>query len=189
MLPAFEVRTARLTLRPLVASDRQAFLRYQSVSRDHLAPWLPLRAPGMDDAALFDDQLRRASEGLAAETDVRLSGFLADGRLAAQVALGQIFRRAFESAYAGWSVSADCVGAGLATEAVHGLLDIAFAPPPRGIGLHRVQANIMPANARSIRVAEKCGFRREGVARAYLRIAGRWEDHVMFAKLSEEHAG
>lgn len=188
MFPAFEVRTARLTLRPLAPSDREAFVRFQSVSREHLAPWLPARAPGQDDHALFDDQLRRAAEGLAAETDVRLSGFLADGRLAAQVALGQIFRRAFESAYAGWSVSADCTGAGLATEAVTGLLDLAFAPPGRGLGLHRVQANVMPANIRSIRVAEKCGFRREGLARGYLKIAGAWEDHVMFAKLAEEHA-
>lgn len=46
----------------------------------------------------------------------------------------------------------------------------------------------MPANARSLALAERCGMRREGYARAMLQIAGRWEDHIMFAKLADEHA-
>ncbi len=78
------------------------------------------------------------------------------------------------------------MGEGLATEGVRALVSIAFAPEPDGLGLHRVQANIMPGNGASLRVAEKVGFRREGVARRYLRIAGEWEDHAMFALTVEE---
>ena len=48
-------------------------------------------------------------------------------------------------------------------------------------GLHRVMANHMPHNDRSSRVLERCGFVREGFAKAYLKIAGRWEDHVLTA--------
>ena len=44
------------------------------------------------------------------------------------------------------------------------MLDLAFVPEPAGLGLHRVQANIVPANGPSLRVAEKAGFRREGLA-------------------------
>jgi len=33
------------------------------------------------------------------------------------------------------------------------------------------------------------GFRREGIAARYLRIAGRWEDHVMHAVTREEWQG
>ena len=76
---------------------------------------------------------------------------------------------------------------GLATEGVIAMLDLAFAPEPAGLGLHRVQANIIPHNAPSLRVAEKAGFRREGLALAYLNIAGEWRDHLMFAKLADEH--
>ena len=36
-------------------------------------------------------------------------------------------------------------------------------------------------------VLERNGFVRYGVAPSYLKIAGRWQDHVMFAKLAEEH--
>ena len=45
-------------------------------------------------------------------------------------------------------------------------------------------ANFMPRNAASARVLEKCGFVREGLARKYLRIAGRWEDHVLTALIN-----
>ena len=48
-------------------------------------------------------------------------------------------------------------------------------------GLHRIEANYMPCNLRSPRVLERCGFVREGFARAYLKIAGQWEDHVLTA--------
>jgi ribosomal-protein-alanine N-acetyltransferase len=64
-------------------------------------------------------------------------------------------------------------------------MDFAFGPAE----LHRLQAAIMPRNAASLRVIEKLEFRREGYAERYLQIAGRWEDHILFAKTSEEHVG
>ena len=45
----------------------------------------------------------------------------------------------------------------------------------------------MPRNARSLRVIEKLGFRRDGYAERYLQIAGNWEDHILFARTREEH--
>jgi ribosomal-protein-alanine N-acetyltransferase len=52
--------------------------------------------------------------------------------------------------------------------------------------LHRVQAAVMPNNPASMRVLEKAGFRPEGFAERYLCIAGKWEDHVVFAITAEE---
>jgi [ribosomal protein S5]-alanine N-acetyltransferase len=45
---------------------------------------------------------------------------------------------------------------------------------------------VMPRNRPSIRVLEKNGFRREGLAQRYLQIAGRWEDHAIYAITAEE---
>jgi [ribosomal protein S5]-alanine N-acetyltransferase len=185
-LPALHLRTPRLVLRPLKEDDRAAFVRAQEVSSTFWAPWSP--AADVDSAdALFDRQLTRTLRGLETGKDLRLAAFLDDGRLAALLGLNEIVRGAFHNAYAGWRVAADVVRQGIGTEAVTALLDVAFAPPPCGAGLHRVQANIIPENAPSLRLAEKVGFRREGFARAYLQIAGQWRDHVMFAKVAEEH--
>jgi len=187
VLPAFDIRTPRLHLRPLIESDRAEFVRCHALNRDHFGPWWPAPPPDQSDDQLFDAQLARAAEGRERGSDVRLIGFAADGRLAALMNLSQIFHGPFQNAYIGWSVSVEFVGHGIATEAVNAVLDLAFAPQPAGIGLHRVQANIIPGNVRSVRVAQKCGFRREGLAKNYLKIAGVWQDHGMFAKLAEEH--
>ena len=59
---------------------------------------------------------------------------------------------------------------------------LAFGP----LRLHRVEANIMPRNRPSLRVAEKLGFHSEGISPRYLAIQGVWEDHVHMVRLNEE---
>lgn len=183
-----EFRTPRMTFRPLRPADRAAYVRYHEVSRDHFRPWFPTMDPWQTLDQRFDAELERTAADHAAGSGARRVGMLDDGRMAGGFNLSMIFRRDFLNTYAGWHVAADCVGQGLATEGVIAMLDLAFAPEPIGLGLHRVQANIIPRNAPSLRVAEKAGFRLEGKALRYLRIAGTWEDHLMFGKVADEHA-
>ena len=71
---------------------------------------------------------------------------------------------------------------GHATRAVRLALRFAF----EHAGLHRVQPAIIPRNLRSVRVAEKAGFRLEGRALRYLKINGTWEDHDVYALTVED---
>lgn len=104
-------------------------------------------------------------------------------RFVGNIALTGILRGAMQGAYLGYWMDVDHLNGGLCTEGLRAVLDFAFGPA----GLHRVQAAIMPSNVRSLRVIQKLGFRREGYAERYLRIDGRWEDHILFARTREEH--
>lgn len=181
------LRTARMTLRLLCEADRAEFVRAMTISEPHLRPWWPARPEGESIEAMFERTSRRATDEFAQGRSARLAGFLDDGRMAGTFSLNNIVRGVFQNADAGWSVMADLIGRGLATEGVRALLDYAFSPDVNGLGLHRVQANIIPSNAASLNVARKCGFREEGLGRKLLQIDGRWQDHVMLAKLAEEH--
>jgi ribosomal-protein-alanine N-acetyltransferase len=52
------------------------------------------------------------------------------------------------------------------------------------LNLHRLEANIQPANAASIALVRACGFKREGYSPRYLKINGRWRDHERWAILA-----
>jgi ribosomal-protein-alanine N-acetyltransferase len=180
-------RTERLLLRPFAETDADEFVRLIEASREAWAPWTPASERAVSGGELFRRELRRTEAGAGSGTHLRLGAFVHVGRsLVGIFALNEIVRGVFQSAHASWQIAGDRMGQGLGTEGVRAILDIAFDQPPEGIGLHRVQANIMPSNTPSLRIAEKIGFRREGLAERYLKIAGRWEDHAMFAITSEE---
>lgn len=175
-----------VVLRPLALDDEAAFVALVSSSVDYWAPWTPSRSPRIPLRERFRRERTRAELGAVAGTHLRLGGFLADGTLIGLFALNEIVRGALQSGHASWQIGVDWAGRGLGTDGGRALLDIAFGSEPAGAALHRVQANIMPENAASLRVAEKLGFRREGLAKGYLRIAGAWADHTMWALTADE---
>lgn len=179
-------RTERLLLRPLEAEDRLEYCRVHEISADAFRPWSPAPEDDADLPTRFARALEQSRRGWDLGTHARFVAALGDTRIAGFFALNEIVRGVFQSAYLSWSVSADAWGRGLGTEGVTALLTIAFAAPPEGLGLHRVEAAIIPSNVRSVRVAEKVGLRHEGLAKRYLEIAGRWQDHERFAMTAEE---
>ncbi len=181
------VRTERLLMRPICAADRDAFLEMEHVSRDHFRPWMPLGPGTMTDNEFFQITLRFSHEWEEDGRRCRRVAMLDDGQMAGVFTLDQIFRGPFLNAVAGWRVSAACIGKGIATEAMQAMLDLAFARESCALSLHRVEANIIPRNKASIRVAEKLGMTREGLSPKYLQIAGTWEDHARFAITRENH--
>jgi ribosomal-protein-alanine N-acetyltransferase len=70
-------------------------------------------------------------------------------------------------------------GRGYTTEAVRLLVDHLFATRKK----HRIQLVIVPGNTASLRVAEKCGFVREGIARGAFYNGGRNVDVLLLSLL------
>ena len=76
----------------------------------------------------------------------------------------------------GYWLGASSRGQGIMTEAVGRVVDVGFAQPPEGLGLRRLQWQAVPSNAASARIAQKAGFRWEGLRRAAVVHRGRPQD-------------
>jgi ribosomal-protein-alanine N-acetyltransferase len=105
-----------------------------------------------------------------------------DGVILGFFNLSQIFRGPFMNAYLGYAVGQPYAGQGYMAEGVELVLRHAF----ESLGLHRLEANIQPANAASLALAKRAGFRLEGFSPRYLKIDGRWCDHERWAILAED---
>jgi [ribosomal protein S5]-alanine N-acetyltransferase len=180
---------ARLTsgpvvLQPLGRGDAREWTRLRLANEEWLTPWEPSAALPWRDRhtpaafrAMRRAGARRARTGVSVPFAVRV-----DGRLAGQVTVDNIVRGALRSGHLGYWIDRSVAGRGLATLAVALVCDHAFGR----VGLHRLQADIRPENARSQRLVERLGFTREGLLRRYLDIDGDWRDHVSYALLAED---
>jgi [ribosomal protein S5]-alanine N-acetyltransferase len=105
----------------------------------------------------------------------------ADGAVVGVVNVSEIVRAALQSAYLGYYAFRPYAGAGYLTEGLGLVLRHAF----RRLKLHRLEANIQPANIASRRLARRIGFRKEGFSPRYLKVGGRWRDHERWAIVRE----
>ncbi|WP_394823750.1 GNAT family N-acetyltransferase [Pendulispora albinea] len=183
------LRTSRLVLRVGRDSDVSALLRASRRNQDYLRPWSPAPPAGQTHPTLTSAANEIARDRTLWKLGTNCAFFVFPAqeetpRIIGRIALSNIARRVFQNAYLGYWMDRGLQGRGLMSEAVDAVVDFAFGP----LGLHRVQAAVMPRNPGSMRVLEKCGFRREGYAVRYLKIAGNWEDHVLFALTREERS-
>jgi len=167
--------TRRVTLRRLVSSDRRAYLEAVVRSTHLHHPWA--YPPDTGDA--FD--------AYVAESPARapLAVVVDDGELAGVYTLSQIHYGPFRNAYLGYYAFVPHA----ATGAMRAAMPLVFRHAFGELALHRLQANVQPENERSIGLLRTTGWREEGYARRYLKIGGRWRDHVMFAILAEDVGG
>jgi ribosomal-protein-alanine N-acetyltransferase len=105
-----------------------------------------------------------------------------DDELVGQITVNNVVRGALRSAQIGYWVDQGHANRGITTTAVALAADHCFGP----VGLHRVEVDIRPENVRSRRVADKLGFREEGLYVRYLDIDGGWRDHVTYALTVED---
>lgn len=87
-----------------------------------------------------------------------------------------------ELAEIGFDLVPEAYGKGLMVEAAGPVLRYGFD----AMGLHRVEANIDPANLASARVLEKLGFVREGTQRENWFYAGTYTDTGVYGLLARE---
>lgn len=200
----------RLVLRAGYPTDWKEWRGLRAASRDFLVPWeptWPLDALGYEFfCGLLRRQARDWREGKAyafliflktsgePETGGNISistplhspdenrpspPSLRDNALIGGISLNGVQRGIAQKGTLGYWIGAPFARHGYMTEAVGLVCDFAF----KTLRLNRVEAGCLPRNEASRRLLAKLGFAEEGFARAYLRINGRWEDHLLWGKV------
>jgi len=180
-ITARRVGGAPVILRALRGKDRREWETLRAENTEWLRPW-EATSPEPVATGLAFRQLVRQFDREAAEGRLQPFVIETEGRLVGQMHLFGIAWGSLRSASAGYWVAESVAGQGIMPFALAAACDQAFL----GLGLHRVEVNIRPENAASLRVVEKLGFRDEGLRLRYLHIDGEWRDHRSFALTSED---
>lgn len=172
-------------LRLLPAQEKLALrcAEFYVRNRAFLRPFEPQRPPAFFTVEGQREVLQQDEQAAQARRSYRFylerKGFSQE--LIGCIGLNEVVWGAFCSAFLGYKMDAKYQNKGYMTDAVRLVVRYAFDT----LGLHRLEANIMPRNAASLRVVEKNGFVAEGLARKYLKINGIWEDHIHMVKWNE----
>lgn len=181
-----ELKGRRVTLRPLVAADFDAWREVRRRCADWLLKWEPARIDGYPDPV--EDRRAFAARCGARDRERQLGSgygfgvFVAGERFAGEMNLSGIQRGPFQNGYIGYWIDEALAGQSFTPEAAAVLMRFSFEE----VGLHRIQVSIIPRNGPSRRVMAKLGLREEGIAERFLEINGLWEDHVCYAMTVEE---
>lgn len=178
-----ELEGAGVYLRAPQMADFSEWASLRERSRAFLAPWEPEWPADDLTRGAFRNRLRRYANEIHEDSGYSFLIFRAsDHVLLGGVTLSNVRRGVAQSANLGYWVGADYARQGNMSAAVAALIPFAHGQ----LRLRRVEAACLPENAVSIRLLEKLGFKREGYARQYLCIAGKWQDHLLYARLSSD---
>jgi ribosomal-protein-alanine N-acetyltransferase len=170
-------------LRAPQMADFPEWTALRELSRDFLTPWEPIWPADDLTRGAYRRRVRRYAEDLRSDQAYAFFIFRKpDNSLIGGLTLTNVRRGVAQAGSMGYWMGAPYAGRGYMTAAVHALIPFAFGP----LRLHRLEAACIPSNVASIRLLEKIGFVREGVAREYLCINGLWQDHLLYALLSAD---
>ena len=181
-----ELTSERLYLRPPKMTDYEEWAELRQSSRDFLQPWEPKWEKDHLSRASFKRRVRCARKCIREQTAFPL--FLvrrSDDVLVGGLTLDNVRFGPSQSAILGYWVGCTHARKGYMSEAIRAVIHFAFAD----LTLSRLEAACLASNNPSRRLLERCGFKYEGVAQSYLQIAGKWQNHVLYANMRPDRRG
>jgi ribosomal-protein-alanine N-acetyltransferase len=181
----FRLMGERVYLRAPERGDYEAWASLRAGSRDFLTPWEPSWPVDALSRTGFRSRMVRYAEDWRTDQAYNFFVFSQEDVLLGGIGLSNVRRGVAETASLGYWIGEPHARQGYMSAALPLVLDFAFGR----LHLHRVEAACLPNNVPSRALLKKIGFQQEGLARQYLCIQGKWQDHVLFAILREDWLG
>ena len=163
--------------------DYSQWVKLRAESKEFLQPWEPR---WKEDELTFTG-FKRIIKYYANELKLKrgypffvFKNF--NNSLVGGVTLSNIRRGASQSCTLGYWMGEQYAGQGLMSEVMENIVPFVFG----NLKLHRLEASCLPINERSVRLLSAIGFCEEGLAKSYLKINGKWQDHILFGLNQED---
>jgi len=187
-----QLLSKRVILRRPRAEHFEQWAQLRADSADFLQPYEPEWTRDELSKSAFRQRLRRHESEIKSgrgmpwfvflNSDDSTSAPSKDELLVGGLTLSNIKRGVSQTATLGYWMGERYAGQGYMSEAVKTVCTFAFNQQR----LHRIEAATVLTNERSQHLLRTCGFFEEGKARSYLKIAGHWHDHTLFARLASD---
>ncbi len=165
-------------------ADYEDWVSLRRNNRDYLQPWEPSWKATHLSRQAYKARLESFKSMIVEDKAYPFHVFKGDDKsvLVGACNLTDVRRASMQSAQIGYWVGQEFARQGYARAAIKAVLRFAYDD----LGLHRISAAVQTSNTASLNLLEACGFLREGCARAYLKVDGRWQDHYIYARLSTD---
>ncbi|MFK8010918.1 MAG: ribosomal protein S5-alanine N-acetyltransferase [Marinicellaceae bacterium] len=166
----------RFILKIADESNAAMLSQYYKNNKKHLIPWEPKRQTQFYTKNFWLDQVNQAQKLFEQRQAVKLIALDTDeSQLIGTCNFNNIVFGCFYACHLGFSIDKDSEGKGLMFEIIQsGILYM-----QNEFKLHRIMANHMKNNVRSNNLLRRLGFEKEGYAKSYLKINGKWQDHIL----------
>ena len=182
-LPELRLEGFRVYLRPPKRSDMDDWISVRSKNREFLEPFEPTWPQNCLTSEFFNKRLKRMTSDWQSDRAYSFFIFLNESDVfIGGVNINNVARGASQSATLGYWLSKDQQRSGYMSEALRQIIIYAFEE----LKLHRLNAGCLLDNQPSISLLKKLGFEEEGMAKKFVQINGKWQDHKLFG-LPVEH--
>ncbi len=165
-------------LRYPLMSDFASWTTLRGESREFLIPWEPTWPRDDLSKSAYRRRMRRYARDIRDDQAYPFFIFRnRDDQLVGGCTLSNLRRGVTQSCSLGYWAAEQYSRQGHMTAALTALVPYVFDE----LNLHRLEAACLPHNEASKALLRKIGFQEEGYARQYLKINGRWRDHLLFA--------
>ena len=177
--------TNRLILRVLDSSWGRKVCQFYIENKDHFEPFEPKRVPTFYSVDFQTTTLAYEYNEFLHFRFLRMYLFEHSHpeRIIGCICFNDIRMGSFLSCNIGYKIDYRFEGQGYTTEALnYAIHQIMF----KEYRLHRIEASVHPANIPSIRIMQKLGFEKEGIAKDFAILNNRWEDHIKYALINKK---
>lgn len=177
-----KLKTARLSLQEPSLDLMNGIVQFLNKNREFHQAYEPIRPEEYYSNKFWESRILEIKETELFDRNLQL--FLIDSTqsVIGYLQFSNIVRGAFQACHLGFLLAEMEQGKGFMFEALNAAIHYMFNER----NIHRIMANYLVKNIRSERLLMKLNFEKEGLAKDYLLINGKWQNHMLTSLINKD---